>query len=374
MALAVAAAWAGAPAKMERAADSTINRLILSDKAAQRLGIRTGPVVERVVPRTLTVGGTIMSRPGSAARLRAPFAGTVEPAFRSQRLPGPGTQVRAGQTLLRLRPVVAPDRNLLAETQRDLEQAQARFETAQKALVRARRLLNDGATDQAAVELAEQNEAVAQAELLAAQERLRLAKRNPLGADVSLPLRAPQAGVVLALTTAPGQTVAAGAVLIEVVNPNSLWVRVPLYVGRIDEVDRGGPAIVRGLGRTSASTVAVPVPAMPVASVDGTVGDLYYELPAQAPFRAGHRVMVQLRLRNSRRAVRVVPATAVFYDQHGAAWVYTVVAARTYERRRVEVKTVVDGQAILHEGPTVGTPVVRVGTMELYGTEFGIGK
>ena len=57
-ALVSAPAHAGAPAKMKRAPESLLNQLQLTPKAVQRLGIVAGPVEEKVVPRTLTVGGS----------------------------------------------------------------------------------------------------------------------------------------------------------------------------------------------------------------------------------------------------------------------------------------------------------------------------
>ncbi len=374
MCLVAAPAWAGAPAKIKRAPESQLNQLELTPKAIERLGITVGPVSQEVLPQTLQVGGTIIPRPGSSALLRAPFSGTVEGPPGGGGLMMPGTKVRAGQTILRLRPLVAPNRNLLAETQRDLDQAKARLDLANKASTRATQLLAEGAGDQAAVELAQQNTAVAEAELRAAKERLQQARRDPLGADVSLPLRAPREGLVLSLIAASGQTVEQGAALVEVVSPEDLWVRVPLYVGRIERVQRDASARIQGLGRKGKTAEAEPVPAMPVPSINGTVADLMYALPSNAPFRPGARVTVRLLLQGATAPVSVLPGSAVFYDSQGAAWVYAQVAEQTFERRRIEVDTVVEDKVILKRGPAKGTQVVLVGAMELFGTEFGIGK
>lgn len=368
------AAWAGAPAKIVRAPESQLNQLELTDKAIERLGIKVGPVVQETLPQTLLVGGTVIPRPGSSALLRAPFSGTVEDPPGSNGLMMPGTAVRAGQTVLRLRPLVAPNRNLLAETQRDQDQAEARLQLANKASARAVQLLSEGAGDQAAVELAQQNTSVAEAELRAAKERLQQARRDPLGADVSLPLRAPRDGVVLSLIAAAGQTVEQGAPLVEVISPDNLWVRVPLYVGRIERVQRDATATVQGLGRQGKVAVAQPVSALPVPSINGTVADLMYALPADAPFRPGARVTVRVQLSGSQGKSSVVPATATFYDSQGAAWIYAQVGPQTFERRRIEIDTVIGDKVVLHTPPPQGTQVVLVGAMELFGTEFGIGK
>ena len=365
------AAYAGGPASITRGSTPQLNRVELTAEAVKRLGLTTGPIERAPVPRTLRVGGTVIPRPGTSALLRAPLSGTVEAPPGTSGLPVPGTVVRAGQTVLRLRPLVAPNLNLLVETQRDLDQAAARKDTAGKAAARAKHLLKEGAGDQAAVEVSEQDLAVADAELRAAQERLQRARRDPLGADVSLPLRAPRDGLVLSLIAAQGQTVEQGAPLVEVVSPDDLWLRVPLYVGRVDRVDRARPVRVQALGGRGPTFEAHPVASTPVPSLDGTVADLLYILPPKAALHPGARVMVELDLEGSGAPARVVPGSAVFRDEQGAAWVYAVVEDNVFERRRVDVETVIGAQVVLARGPAEGTRVVLIGAMELYGTEFG---
>lgn len=367
-------ALAGAPAKVKRAPESLLNQIQLSPMAVKRLGIKIAAVQHQAVPRTLNVGGTIMPKPGSSALLRAPLAGTVEAPPGHKALLLPGTRVRAGQTVLRLRPLVAPYRNLLAETRRDLDQAQARFDTADKAAARAQSLLKQGAGDQAGVEVGLQNAAVAKAELRAAVERLRRANRDPLGADVSLPLRAPQDGVISRLIAAEGQSVGQSAPLVEVISASELWVRVPLYVGRISQVDRSAKAGLRPLGTDQPIVSAELVDTPPLSAGLGTVAALFYALPKDANFAPGARVTVQLHLRGSGEQRAVLPGTAVFYDSQGAAWVYIQVDKDVFERRRVDVDTVINDLVILAKAPPKGSKVVTIGAMELYGTEFGIGK
>ncbi|MGN9774775.1 hypothetical protein ACTMS0_03165 [Micromonospora sp. H33] len=76
-------------------------------------------------------------------------------------------------------------------------------------------------------------------------------------------------------------------------------------------------------------------------------------------------------------AATVLPYSAVLYTPDGAAWVYTVPRPLTHIREKVVVATVggPDGtEAVLSGGPPVGTTVVTVGVMELYGAELGVGK
>jgi hypothetical protein len=72
-----------------------------------------------------------------------------------------------------------------------------------------------------------------------------------------------------------------------------------------------------------------------------------------------------------------VPYSAVLYSADGSAWVYTVSKPLTYVRAKVVVANV-SGQsgndAVLSQGPAVGTIVVKTGVDELYGAEVGVGE
>ncbi|MCA9668201.1 MAG: efflux RND transporter periplasmic adaptor subunit [Myxococcales bacterium] len=372
--LACAGLWHAAsakPATVKPSTDARINRIELSAEAIKRLGVALAAVKREPVPRTVRLAGQVISRPGSAAVISAPVPGTVVAAKAAP--PLPGTSIRRGQTLLRLRPLVAPGRSLLVEARRAVAQASAQHERASKAAARAKQLLEDGAGDQAGVERALEQLRVARAARDAARRALAQLRRDPLHSDTSLPIRAPQDGVVLRLNVAAGQVVSAGQLLLEITNLQRLWVRVPVYVGLLAQLDAGAAAVITPLGGRKwieANRAAVP----PVPSADGTTAELTYVVGVSKHLVPGARVMVQLALQRGARPVLVVPWTAVFHDALGSAWVYVAVGARAFERRRVEVAAVVGSRAVLERGPPPGARVVTRGVMQLYGAELGVGK
>jgi hypothetical protein len=69
---------------------------------------------------------------------------------------------------------------------------------------------------------------------------------------------------------------------------------------------------------------------------------------------------------------RTVDHAALIFDKAGKPWVFTVVGPRTYVRAAIGIKEVQDNQVILSAGPPVGTQVVTVGAIELWGAELGI--
>jgi hypothetical protein len=76
-------------------------------------------------------------------------------------------------------------------------------------------------------------------------------------------------------------------------------------------------------------------------------------------------------VRLNRRARAAIPYTAILYDTNGDAWTYTSPEPLVFVRQDVDVARVSGGKAILARGPPVGTDVVTVGEVELWGVEYG---
>jgi cobalt-zinc-cadmium efflux system membrane fusion protein len=216
---------------------------------------------------------------------------------------------------------------------------------------------------------------VANATLKAAQERLALASRG-VSATGALALDVPFDALLHAVYAGPGQTVAASAPLFDLVRLDTVWIRVPLYAGDINQIDRGAPARIVPLGAagTSPGTVARPVTAAPSADPATAAVDLYYAAPNPGgALRPGQRVGMRVPLVSEAQSL-VVPRAALLHDAYGGSWVYEAREAHVFVRRRVSVVDLVDGLAILEQGPPPGTRVVIAGAAELFGTEFGVGK
>jgi len=70
---------------------------------------------------------------------------------------------------------------------------------------------------------------------------------------------------------------------------------------------------------------------------------------------------------------KVVPYAAVLYDADGSTWVYSKTESNTFVRAAIAIDYVEGDLAVLSEGPPLGTEVVTVGGMELFGAEFEVG-
>jgi len=70
---------------------------------------------------------------------------------------------------------------------------------------------------------------------------------------------------------------------------------------------------------------------------------------------------------------KTIPYSAVIYDRTAKTWTYTNPAPLVFVRAPITVEYIDGDVAVLTAGPDVGTDVVSVGAIELYGTELKIG-
>ena len=73
-------------------------------------------------------------------------------------------------------------------------------------------------------------------------------------------------------------------------------------------------------------------------------------------------------------ARKVVDYAAVVYEPKGDTAIYTNPEPLVFVRQPIKVDYIDGDVAVLADGPPAGTAVVTVGTAELLGMEFGVGK
>ena len=281
--------------------------------------------------------------------------------------------------VLTLVPLAPAERDVRIEAERAVAEAVGRQEMAAKRAERARLLAQDGSGSRRAAEEAQADLAVADAALKAARDRLALAARGRERVGGDSPGRRRTRAVLRALHADAGQTVAAGAPLFDLVGSTRVWLRVPVYAGDVDAIDRRAPVEVvlprRDRGHAG-GRAATPVAAPPTADPATAGVDLFYRLanadrqPASRP--AGERPRAP---RDSSAERLVVPRGACCSMRFGGTWVYGPGRRRL---RRVSASTLVDiigdtRRAAIRDRPP-GTRVVTTGAAELFGTEFGVGK
>jgi len=358
-----------APAKVNAPIkEIELTTVTLTADAEHRLAIGTAKVERREVARTRTYPGRVESIPGTGASIVAPVAGLVVAAGATA--PLPGSRVTRGEVLLRLKPLVAAESDVLARTERDVSVAQSRVDASQTRADRLAKLVKDGAASQRAADEAATERDVAKADLVAATSRGHRVRQDPFASDVAMPLRAPDAGTVLRLTASPGQVVAAGTPLVEIARVDRAWVRVAVYAGDLETIARKAPGSAQRVGGRDVRELT-PVEAPALADAASSTVELVYAIDnADAALLPGHQVLATLVLAGESSSL-AVPRASVIYDLYGGAWVYTTSAPHVFARKRVEIRDVIGDVAVLARGPEPGTTVVTTGASELYGIEFG---
>jgi hypothetical protein len=180
---------------------------------------------------------------------------------------------------------------------------------------------------------------------------------------------------------------------------NAAIVRVELTENELKRVRRDEPALVLPLARDSkahrikalplsgviAQTLSLDskvrrIKALPLrkpteSGLYAVPGTIHYEVSgADHGLVSRQLVMVELALSGNGERRKIIPYAAVLYDAKGNTWVYTSPEPLVFIRQPIQIDTIGRDEAILVDGPSVGTAVVTVGGAELYGTEFGVGK
>lgn len=372
------------PAKVPKLLDETqITAITLRPEAVERLALQTGRIERRRVPVSRTYGGEVLVPPGQDLLIAAPLAGRLTAPKGG--VPAAGQVVRQGQAVFQLLPLLTPEgrvnlANAKIEADGLVETTQAQIEAAQVALDRAKRLHENQAGSRRQLD-----EAQAQSDLAKKANTAALARRKQLekvlgeldrGTSDALAVESPIDGLLRNLSAQPGETIPNGGALFEVINLERMWVRVPVYVGDLADLDATADATVTTLTAAPghAGLTARPVTAPPSANPQAGTVDRHFAIDNTATrYVPGHRVGVRLKLRGDEEAL-TVPWSAVIHDIHGGTWVYEQTAERAYNRRRVVVRSVADERAVLASGPPAGTTVVTAGAAELFGAETGFSK
>jgi len=156
-----------------------------------------------------------------------------------------GDRVKAGQVFGEMDPVdldehIRAQDATLKQADAQLNEAQVRRDYAQTQALRYEQLLQARATSEEVVATKQHDLLIAKAGLTAAREELSRvrAEREALAAQHSnLSLIAPVDGLVVSRDAEPGTTVVAGQAVVELIDPNTLWVNV-----RFDQIRAQGLA------------------------------------------------------------------------------------------------------------------------------------
>ncbi len=156
--------------------------------------------------------------------------------------------------------------------------------------------------------------------------------------------------------------------------PGDLLVSIPVSPSELRSVAAREPARIRALtrGGKKAWLTAKPTDKMPVNGDKPRVNLHYTVAGTNHGLVPGQRVSVELIRAGAGKPQKIVPYSSVLYDVRGNTWVYINPKPLVFVRHAIEIDFIEGNDAVLTDGPAVGTKVVSVGAPELFGAETGI--
>ncbi|MDT8387803.1 MAG: efflux RND transporter periplasmic adaptor subunit [Thiogranum sp.] len=212
------------------------------------VAVRSGPLAPVPVTLAEVEDKSLLPALFGIGTVEARYTYRIGPTFagRVQRLDvHVGDQVRAGQVLGEMDPVDLDERLRAQDAAHNraraqLNEAQARVDFARTQAARYEELLKVNSVSEEIVATRQQELRIAEAGLIAAREELVRtgAEREVLAAQRNnLQLIAPVDGLVVSRDADPGTTVVAGQAVVELIDPDSLWINV-----RFDQIRARGLA------------------------------------------------------------------------------------------------------------------------------------
>lgn len=228
----------------ESGANAISEAVVFSASQIAHGGVRWSRVVMTPSTASATVPGQVVPNEDRTARLGAPAQGRVT-AVRVR----PGDHVSRGDVLVTMQSAEAGMAQAdVAKAEADLVSKKAQAVYAASARARAERLLALKAIPQQDYERAIADDEEARASLSQAETEVGRARSTAAVLDANtsvlssgeIALRSPLSGVVLARTAVPGSVVDAGAPLVVVTDPTSLWVSIAAPETMTGLFERGG--------------------------------------------------------------------------------------------------------------------------------------
>jgi membrane fusion protein, heavy metal efflux system len=253
-------------------------------------------------------------------------------------------------------------------------EAEPRAQAARAAVDRAERLIADRAVSQRALDDARRELAVAETAVQSARRAAQLFSGAVSGRGAGVyRITAPISGVITDVRATAGKTVAAGELLVRVIDLSELWIRarVPEHdAGRLraDEdaayqltgSDAWLPIAVTAAADASEKNAASVVSVGRVVDARSRTVDVIYALAhPDERLRVGALVRVSVPAGQPFTGV-IVPRDAVL-EHEGGALVYVQVEGEAFEERAVRLGAISGDRIAIEHGVTAGERVVTRG-------------
>lgn len=301
------------PFHLEPIEGTDLSRVILTEKAAQRLGIQTAVVGDEQVGRNQLTQGEVIASPDMTTVIVAPSSGTVLAPLDTV-IPVTGSQVSAGQVVFRLTSIAVASTDSAPQSVMNI--------AIPADTILLKMLVSPGQFVEAGQPLLEV------ADISKVWIRVHMSEADLKRIDPSM-------GARILLVESDDADEGLEAESVEAAEDEA------------DDADEPGDsdfAIYYGVDNRSRS------------------------------LHIGQHVQVKMALAGTGKMQKVIPYAAVIYDAEGNTWVYTNPEPLVFVRQPIVIDYIEGDRAILVEGLEVGTSVVIIGASELLGAETGVSK
>lgn len=368
------------PSTAETAADATGTvKFLMEQQWAIRM--KLAKAEPTVVARQIVTPGRLIPAAGRHASVAPPVAGLIT----SGTLPRVGQVVARGETLAILRHVpssaeaaqietgrieelrLAADRRRAVQT---IAEAEIRVTHARRELDRARRLYEAKAVAQRQLEAAETELKTAEA-VLATAVAQRDALQGPAGVSraagppsTSYSVTAPIAGTVTRVAKSPGEQVAAGEAILEIVALDVLWVEVPVFEADLPRLARPERAAFTAASMPGTELSGRLVNRGSVVDPRTRAATLLFEV-ANPDRRLPVGLALEARLDAGERIEAVMVPREAVLEAEGKHFAYVLRSGEEFERRDVVVGDEHGPKIAVMGGVKPGERVVTQGAWQL---------
>jgi membrane fusion protein, heavy metal efflux system len=352
--------------------ESQLNQVTLSNEAIKKLGLTTTLVMVARQTPALNFPAQAILAPEALAAYSTPMSGYVVPSPSTPL--HIGSQIKAGQILFTIHPVVTPEARLtlitsLADAEGQLQAAEKQLSAHTLTLGRAKQLWLQHVGSQRAVDDAQANVAIADTNVRTAKQKRELLKQAvEQGSAGSYPIKAAITGVVSNLYFSAGQLLVAGAKLVDIVQQDRLWVTAYVPHAQVAQLNLKADAV---LAESNARAVLKPISSPQGSDALTGTRKLLYAMSSPGEVVPMQRLTVQIPQRGQAQTRASVPCSATLVDIYGNTWVYVQQDETHFARQLVFVTQSGKQGCLLSDQRLAGKAVVTQGTQELFAVETG---
>ena len=359
--LVAALAACGKKEEPPKAVEAPSDPMLVNVPAAMAANFKVDKLATADISPVIEITGRIDASEHRVSRIGAAVTGRV-----TEVMVEIGDTVRAGQPLAR---VASPE---LTQAQLAVLRANAASNLASRSVDRARQLLQADVIGSAEVQRRESELSVANAELRASTDQLRLlgmsagdiaSLRNQGNLAAATLVVSPRAGVVIERNVSQGQVAQPGDPLFTVADLDKVWVigAVPEQAASSVEVGQSMEISVPALGAAALTGKVVVVG----ATVQPDTRTVAVRTEVDNPKRAlKPQMLATMRISGATQKVLALPPGAVVRENDRDN-VFVKTAENRYRLTPVELGAASNGMRPMLQGPREGTEVVTEGAFHL---------